>query len=337
MTKNVLESGLLQENGAEYVLTGPLPQLAIPPTLQDSLMARFDRMDTAREVAQFGAVIGREFGYALLKTISAKDEALLQHGLDQLVETELIYQRGLPPESHYTFKHALIQDAAYQSLLKSKRQTVYTQIAQALEKNSLSGEVSQPELLAHHYTEAGLADRAVPYWQQAGQVAVERSADAEAVVHFSTGLRLLETLLESPERLQQELERQLQLGGPLATTMNYSAPEVEAVYLRAQPLCQRLGETVELGHISLVLSRLYSLRGEIGRVREIAETAHRLGQSIEDPDLLVAAHYLLGAYLVWHGDWRGAQAHFEQAVAYATLGNISLRDCATGRILKLLR
>jgi predicted ATPase len=176
----VVESGLVQEADGHYEREGSLPSLAIPATLQDSLMARLDRLSRAKEIAQLGVTVGREFGYELLQVISALDEATLQQGLRQLVEAEVVYQRGLPPQSRYVFKHARIQDAAYESLLRSKRQQIHQQIAQVLEKRFAEAKETQPELLAHHYTEAGLIEQAIPYWQQAGQRAIERSANAEA-------------------------------------------------------------------------------------------------------------------------------------------------------------
>ena len=165
LTKMVLESGLLREEDGRYVGAhggAPIPSLAIPATLQDSLMARLDRLSTVRELAQVGAVLGREFSYELLHAISPLDEKLLQQGLRQLVEAELIYQRGLPPQAIYLFKHALIQDTAYQSLLKSRRQQLHQQIAQVLAERFPETTETQPELLAHHYTEAGLMSRPFP-------------------------------------------------------------------------------------------------------------------------------------------------------------------------------
>src|SRR5262249_22585635 len=148
-----------------YELTGPLPPLAIPSTLQDSLMARLDRLSTVREIVQLGATLRREFSYELLHAVSPLDEGSLQQGVRQLVEAEVVYQRGLPPQATYLFKHALIQDAAYQSLLKSTRQQYHKKIAQVLEEQFPETTETQPELLAHHYTEAGLVGQAIAYWQ----------------------------------------------------------------------------------------------------------------------------------------------------------------------------
>ena len=181
LTKTVLESGLLQEQEEHYALTGPLPPLAIPATLHDSLLARLDRLGAAKSLAQLGATLGREFAYALLQAVAPWDEATVRRGLQQLVEAELLYQRGLPPQATYVFKHALIQEAAYQSLLKRTRQQYHQRIAQVLEAQFLDIVETQPELLAHHYTEAGLGAQAVGYWQRAGERAIQRSAYPEAI------------------------------------------------------------------------------------------------------------------------------------------------------------
>src|SRR5712664_2063893 len=204
ITKAILESGHLKEVGGHYELTGSLRALTIPATLQDSLMARLDRLVTAKAVAQYAAVIGRQFSYALLQAVSQLNEAMLQHELGRLVEAEIVYQRGLPPQATYTFKHALIQDAAYESLLKSTRQQYHQRIAQVLEEQFSETAEAEPELLAHHYTEASLTEKAVHYWYQAGQTAIERSAHVEAITHLRQGLALLQTLPETPERIRRE-------------------------------------------------------------------------------------------------------------------------------------
>jgi predicted ATPase len=193
ITKAILESGQLKALDGHYELTTPFSTFAIPATLQDSLMARLDRLVTAKAVAQYAAVIGRQFAYDLLSTVSQLDEVTLQRELGRLVEAEIVYQRGVPPQSIYLFKHALIQDAAYQSLLKSTRQQYHQRIAQVLEAQFPETVEGQPELLAHHSTEAGLLAQAVGYWQNAGQSAIQRSAHVEAIAHLRQGLALLET------------------------------------------------------------------------------------------------------------------------------------------------
>jgi predicted ATPase len=243
LAKMVVESGLLTAADDHYELMGPLPPLAIPSTLQDSLMARLDRLATTREIAQVGATLGREFSYELLHAVSPVDEATLQQGLRQLVEAELVYQRGVPPRATYLFKHALVQDTAYQSLLKSKRQQYHQQIAQVLEERFPETKETQPELLARHYIEAGLIAQAIPYWQQAGQRASQRSAYVEAISHLNKGLEVLKTLPDTLDRVRQELDVQITLGPALTATKSWAAPEVEKAYIRARELCQQLNRT----------------------------------------------------------------------------------------------
>ena len=190
-------------------------------------MARLDRLVTAKAVAQYAAVIGRQFAYELLQAVSQLDEATLQRELGRLVEAEIVYQRGVPPQATYMFKHALIQDAAYESLLKSTRQQYHQRIAQVLEAQFPETAEAQPELLAHHYTEAGLHAQAVRYWQQAGQRASERSAHVEAISHLTKGLELLQTLPETPERAQREVDLQIALGQAFIATKGQAAPEVD--------------------------------------------------------------------------------------------------------------
>ena len=205
LTKMVLESGLLQEQDERYALTGPLHPLAIPATLHDSLMARLDRLAAVKALAQLGATLGREFSYALLRAVAPWEEGIVHQGLHQLVAAEFLYQRGVPPQATYTFKHALIQDVAYQSLLRSTRQQYHQRIAQALEAQFPETVETQPELVAQHYTAAGCHEQAILYWLRAGQHASDRSANVEAISHLTTGIELLKTLPETPEHTQQAL------------------------------------------------------------------------------------------------------------------------------------
>jgi class 3 adenylate cyclase len=278
LTKTVLESGLVREEGPYYVLTGPLASVPIPATLHDALMARLDRLPVAKAVAQLGAVLGREFAYALIQALAPLDEATLQARLEQLVAAELLYQRGRPPRATYIFKHALIQDAAYQSLLKSTRQQVHQQVAQALEAQFSETVATQPELVAQHYTEAGCTEQAIAYWQRAGQQARQRSADPEAVQHLTVGLELLVTLPETPVRAQQDLDLQIALGPALMATKGHAAPEVEQTYARAQTLCAQVGETPQLFPTLRGLCRFYRNRGVLPTARELGEQLYRLAQ-----------------------------------------------------------
>jgi class 3 adenylate cyclase/predicted ATPase len=315
LTKMVLESGLLSEGEDHYKLTGPLPALSIPSTLQDSLMARLDRLAPVREIAQVGATLGREFSYGLIHAVSPLDEAVLQQGLRQLVDAELIYQRGLPPQAVYFFKHALVQDTAHQSLLKSRRQQLHQQVAQVLEQQFPETIETQPELLAHHYTEASLIAQAVPYWQKAGQRAIGRFANAEAISHLTRGLELLKTSPDTPERTQQELTLQITLGMPLMNTRGYAAPEVERAYARARELCRQMGETPQLFPVLFGLWVFHFVRAELQTARELGEQFLRLAQNAQDRVLLLEAHHLLGTTLFHLGELTSAQTHFEQSIA----------------------
>jgi TOMM system kinase/cyclase fusion protein len=316
LVKMILESGLMREEADRYVLTGPLPPLAIPSTLHDSLMARLDRLSATRDLAQLGAVLGREFSYELLQVVSPLDEATLQQGLAQLVDAELVYQRGLPPHSWYVFKHALIQEAAYQSLLRSTRQRYHQHIAQILEGQFPETVETQPELLAHHYTEAGLSAPAVDYWQRAGRRATEHSANAEAISHLTRGLEVLQTLAETPERLRCALTLQTLLAQVLKDAKGYGHPEVEQAYTRARELCQHIGETPQLFPALLGLSIYYVVRAELQTARELGAQLLSLAQRAEDPVLLVEAYYSLGVTCFWLGEFALAREYLEQGIIH---------------------
>ncbi len=315
MTKAILEAGVLQKTDGHYELTGQLTSLAIPTTLQDSLMARLDRLDTARSVAQLGGAIGRQFTYEVLHAVSPVDEATLQRELRRLVEAELVYQWGTPPQATFTFKHALIQDTAYQSLLKSTRQQVHQRIAQVLEQDFPETAATQPELLAHHYTEAGQHEAAMRYWERAGQQAIEHSANEEAIGHLTRGLQVLKTQPDTPERMQQELTLLTALGVPLRATKGFGAPEVGQVYARARELCLQVEETPQLFPVLRGLWEFYELQGELQTARELGEQLLTLAQRVQEEELLLVAHNVLGDTLVWLGEFAGAREHLEQGMA----------------------
>ena len=314
VTKTVLESVASLES-TESPDRLSLQSIPIPTTLQDSLMARLDRLNTAKELAQLGATLGREFSYELLQAISPLAEDALQQGLRQLVESELVYQRGLPPQAQYTFKHALIQDAAYQSLLKSRRQQLHQQIARILEERYPETKETQPELLAHHYTEARLSEQAIPYWQQAGQRAVERSANQEAIGHLSEGLELLKTFPDTPERALKELTLQIMIGPALIVTKGFAAPEVGYTYTRARQLCQHIEESPQLFSALHGLFLFSSVRAELQTAQEVGEQLVSLAQTMRDPALLLVAHQALGLPLLWRGELTQARDHLEQGIA----------------------
>jgi len=311
----ILESGLLQEHEERYELTGPLPPLAIPTTLHDSLMARLDRLATLKALAQLGATLGHEFPYALLQAVSPWDEGTVQQGLHQLVEAEFLYQRGLPPQATYVFKHALIQDAAYQSLLKSARQQYHQRIAQVLVDRFPETAATQPELVAHHYTEAGLPEQAIPYWKQAGDIARQRSALQEAATHLRQGLALLTVLPESPARAEHELSLLFPLGLTLSMLHGQAAPEVGHVYDRACVLCQQLGDTPRLFLVLMGLRRFYSGCGALPRARAVAEQLDELAQRTQDPEHRLEAHFALGLVSFCLGDLVVCWAHTGRGLA----------------------
>src|SRR5437870_406813 len=240
LTKTVLEAGILVADDGGYRLDGPLPPLAIPETLQDSLMARLDRRAPVREIAQIGAAIGREFSYSLLRVLVGRDETALKHGLAQLEQAELVFRRGEPPDAVYSFKHVLVRDAAYESLLRSRRQQLHGQIARALEQSFADIVASQPEIVAHHFTEAGLVEPAIDYWLKAGQQAARRSANAEALNHLARGLQLLPNIDDPTLRNKSELLLQTSLGNSLRATKGWSI-DMKQAYTRALELCKESG------------------------------------------------------------------------------------------------
>jgi class 3 adenylate cyclase/predicted ATPase len=318
LVKTILESGLVREEAERYMLSGPLPPLAIPATLQDALMARLDRLAPVKDVAQLGAVLGREFSYVLLRTVSPLDEARLQQALAQLVEAELLYQRGHPPQATYTFKHALVQDAAYQSLLRSTRQQYHQRIAQVLEAQFPEAAETQPELLARHYTEGGHGAMAVDYWQRAGERAIARSGYVEAISHLTRGLEVLHAFPAIPERARRELALYMALGVPLQVTRGWAAPEAKHAYARAQELCQQMGDTPQLFPVLRGLWRIYQVSGEARRAYALAERSLRLAQRLQEPSFLLVAHESLGTSFYQLGETVAARTHFEQGLALYT-------------------
>jgi class 3 adenylate cyclase/predicted ATPase len=320
LTKMVLESGLVKEEGGTYHLVGPLPPLAIPTTLQDSLLARLDRLASAREVAQVGAVLGREFAPEVLHAVLGGDEDTLSHALEQLVAAEVLHRRGIAPRIRYVFKHALIQDVAYQSLVRGKRQQYHQQIARVYEERFPDVKKTQPELIAHHYTEAGATTLAVPAWQEAGQSAIEQSAFVEAIGHLNKGIVVLKTLPETPDRDQQELQLQAMLGPTLMVLKGYSALEVEKTYARALALCRRIGDTPRLFQVLLGLALFYLARGALLAARELGEQCLSSAQHGDKPARLLQARTVLANILFYQGEFAQAEEHLREGIAlYATV------------------
>lgn len=319
LTKMVQESGLLTERADRYELRGPLAPLSIPATLQDSLMARLDRLASVKAVAQLGATLGREFSYELLRAVSQLDDAPLHQGLAGLVDAELLYQRGVLPHATYVFKHALIQDAAYQSVLKSSRQQSHQRIAQVLEARLPETRDARPELLAHHYTEAGLVAQAALWWQRAGQRAVAHSAHVEAISHLTKGLELAATLPAARERSEQELALLNTLGLALFAVKGQASEEVGRTHARAREICREIGETPFLPSILGGLFSFHVVRAELRAAWEVAEQLLGLAQHQHDPARLSVAHLALGETLLFRGEFAQARAHLEQGIALYTV------------------
>ena len=314
LTKMVLESGLLKEEAKEYTLTGKFIPLKIPVTLQDSLMARLDRLASAKELVQKCAILGREFTSEMLLAIQTRGEQMLQQGLTQLVESELLYQRGVFPKATFIFKHALIQEAAYQSMLKNTRRRYHQSIAEVLVKQFPELAAAQPEIIAHHYSEAGLRMEAISYWQQAGQRAVERFANKEAIAHLSKGLELLEDQPENPEHIRQELMLNLALVPPLSSLKGFAAPEVEAAYSRAFKLCQQGGGTQLQFPALWGLWHFYVLRSELPKAETLAEQLLSLPQTAKDPAFLCDAYRARGETFLWSAEFSHARTYFEKGI-----------------------
>jgi class 3 adenylate cyclase/predicted ATPase len=312
LTKTILASDILHNTGERFELTGTLSSLAIPDTLQESLMARLDSLPQVRELAQLGSVLGREFAYEMISGLSTVGDGALQEGLGQLVDAEVLYQRGRPPRARYVFKHALIQDAAYQSLLRRTRQHSHRLVAELLEFRFPEIVETQPELVAHHYAEAGFAEQAIGYCHRAGQRASARSAHQEAMGHLTMGLTLLQTLPETQARHQQELRLQTALGASAIISRGHGAPEVEAAYSRARQLCQQLGDNEAVFPVLFGLWRLYMARPDFALAQQLATELEGLAERSDETPLQVVAHYAAGAACIWVGKLVQARSNFEQ-------------------------
>ena len=315
LTKAVLEAGILVEDAEGYRLDGPLPPLAIPATLQDFLMARLDRLAPVREIGQIGAAIGREFSYPLLRVLVGRNETALKHALAQLEQAELVFRRGEPPEAVYSFKHALVRDAAYESLLKSRRQQLHGQIARALEEGFADIVAGQPEIAAHHFTEAGLVERAVDYWLKAGQHAARRSANAEALNHLARGLELLPKIDNPTLRNKSELLLQTALGHSLRETKGWSVDSVKRAYTRALQLCKESGFDEHTLPAVFGLWTWNFLRAALGEAQALAEHLVNTAENADDSVFKVLAHEALGFTLFARGKFAAAHAALERSIS----------------------
>ena len=314
LTKTVLESGLLTDAGDHYELAGPLPPLAIPATLHDSLMARLDRLAPVREVAQIGAVIGRTFSHELLAAVAPLPESELGDALTKLIDAELIFCRGALPEATYSFKHALVQDAAYQSLLKSRRQQLHAQIAEAMETRFPEAIHAQPEVIAHHFTQAGVVEKALRYWKQAGQLEMARSATAEAIAHLNSGLQILLSLPENEQRDRQELAIQLAMGSAFVAAYGFAAPQTGQAYERAREICERLGDTEALFPVLYGLCLFHLYAADLTSSRAASDRLLELARTSDDRGRLFFAHRAAGVSHYPAGNLLTAKKHLERAL-----------------------
>ena len=314
LTKMVLESGLVQVQEGRYQLTGPLPPLAIPTTLQDSLTARLDRLGAAKAVAQLSATLGREFSYAMLRASSTLDESMLRHELARLVDSEFLYQRGAPPDATYIFKHALIQEAAYQSLLKSTRQQYHERIAQVMIDQFSSEAEARPEFVAMHYTEAGSLEAAVQWWQRAGQRAFQRASYAEAITHYMKGLGILQSLPHSEGRDQSELALQVELGYALIPVRGWAAGQSAQAFTRAGELCRQMRDTPKLFRALWGLGAFHFVRGDQYQARQVADQCLSVARRANDVDALIEAYYLSGIVACVMGNFISGRADLEECI-----------------------
>ena len=314
LTKNVLESGLLIEEAERYRLDGPLPPLAIPSTLQDSLMARLDRLATVKEIAQIGAAIGREFPYLLLSAVVGRDEATLQAALAQLEESQLVFRSGEPPKARYAFKHALVQDAAYESLLKSRRQILHQNIAETLREKFPGVVEVEPELLAHHFTQASLTEPAIEYWGKAGDLALRRSAFKEAIAHLGKAIEMTEALSGETERAAGRLKLQVSYGNAMFAVRGFAAPETAAAFERARELVSRDAGSAERYSINYGLWAGSYVRGELGAMRELSEAFLRDCESHPNSPEAGVAHRISGVTKSFAGEFGEARGHLEKAL-----------------------
>ncbi|UWU70852.1 adenylate/guanylate cyclase domain-containing protein [Bradyrhizobium sp. NC92] len=316
LTKMVLESGLLVEDAGRYRLNSPLPPLAIPATLQDSLMARLDRLAPVKEVAQIGAAIGRDFSYALLKTVAGRDDLTLGAALGQLEEAELLLRRGTPPDANYSFKHALVQEAAYESLLRSKRQVLHTRIGDVLREKFPVVAETEPEVLAHHFTEAGLSEIALEWWRKAGQQALKRSAYSEAIAHLGKAIAIADQLPDEPRRMMSRLHLQIAYGRALRGSLGHSAPETVAAWTRARQFAAGIDDPVELAPVHSGLFNACLTHGELAPMRELADAIRNAAERRPDsPVAAVVAHWTGGVTCWFAGDYTNARTHLERALA----------------------
>lgn len=316
LTRSVLQSPELKVSGERYEFSGAVSNLNLPTSLRDSLMASLDRSLPIKEIAQIGAVLGRTFSYELIQAVAPRAHAELDLVLAQLTASGLAFRSGIPPTASYTFKHALVQDAAYDSLLKTRRLELHATTARVIEEKFPARTETEPELLAHHYAGAGLAELAIAYWLKAAKRGANRSAHREAMAQLDAACVLVENLAVGETRTRLALHIQLLRAGVFLATSGMSAPETGAAYERAHELCDQLGDEVEESVSALFGIYIYHLvRGDALQSAAAAQDALRRAQRIDKRALLVLAHRTMGASMVQRGDLKSAIEHLQQAIA----------------------
>jgi class 3 adenylate cyclase/predicted ATPase len=311
----VQESGLLDRMEADGAHARALLAHETPASLQDLVMARLDRLSGDREVAQLSAVLGREFSCDLLAAVATLDKSTLQAELAKLVQGEILHQKGRWPRCNYTFKHALLQDSVYKTLVKGKRQQFHCRIAEVLEVRFPQTAQTQPELLAHHCTEAGLTEKAIGYWLQAGLRSRQRSAYVEAIGHLTQGLALLAKLSETPDRDAQELEFLNLLGSVYVAAQGYAALELGPIFRRARELCERIGQPTQLFTALRGAWVRHVVLGNFREYTQLAREAMELAERINDPGILMEALFLRGVTSFYRGEFADTRADCARAAA----------------------
>lgn len=334
LTKMIMESDFLVEKDDGYEASEPVSSLDIPSTLQDSLLARLDRLSNVKEVAQVGAVLGREFSFDLLKAVLPQKEGGLEQSLSKLLDAEIFQRRPNGQQPVYQFKHALIQDTAYDSMLKSRRQQLHHRVANVLEHQFEEINQTQPELLAHHYTEAGLPLQAIPIWLKAGHLAGQKNANSEAIAHLEKGMGLLSHVKAEAERNNLELDFRLALGGAFMVTHGFPHPKVGETFNRAREIAQTIEVSPKLGFVLMNLMTFYVNREAHGTTQEIAEYMLELSKDQEDGYLFkICGIYYRGAVNSIMGNFIEGIADIEEAIKmYDPAANIPLELTSSGDI-----
>ena len=314
LTRSVIESKLLVDAGDHYELTSPHGSVAIPATLHDSLMARLDRLGAVKEVAQIASVIGREFSHTLLSQVSSLSMQELDRSIAELLHAGIIHRRGTPPDVTYSFKHALVRDSAYESLLKSTRQELHLKVAEILEAEFHQVVESEPEFAAYHFMQSGKAERACDYLLLAGQRAVQRSANAEAIAHLETALDLLKPLTEAPERLERELRILTLLGPALLVTKSRTTDEVAETFERARQLAQKLGDTDRIAPATLGLWYFHMNRGNFVNAGNLIEELFELADRSDDDSFVLQAHHAAWTTPLFTGEFEEVRRHVQEGI-----------------------